>query len=109
MHNPLYIRYGWCPGGRADSRGVRYAWDYLPVIHQRLLTAAPWALYRCTHIGLATSAMAENQRAASAIGLSPDWIADANWALGSAVAGVATIGIGGVYAAVLAGVVLLTF
>jgi branched-subunit amino acid ABC-type transport system permease component len=39
--------------------------------------------------------MAENQRAASAIGLSPDWIADANWALASALAGVATIGTGG--------------
>jgi len=54
--------------------------------------------------------MAENQRAASAIGLSPDWIAAANWALGSAVAGVATILIGGgrVYAEVLAVAVLLT-
>jgi branched-subunit amino acid ABC-type transport system permease component len=30
--------------------------------------------------------VAENQRAASAIGLSPDWIATANWALGSALA-----------------------
>ncbi|MEP6659355.1 MAG: hypothetical protein ABJD24_05505 [Acidimicrobiales bacterium] len=58
--------------------------------------------------GQATSAMAENQRAASAIGLSPDWIADANWALGSALAGVATILIGGVYAAVLGATILLT-
>ncbi len=50
---------------------------------------------RCTHLGPATSAMAETQRAASAIELSPDWIADANWPLGSARAGVATILIGG--------------
>ena len=35
--------------------------------------------------------MAENQRAASAVGLSPDWIATANWALGSALAGAAAI------------------
>ena len=75
------------------------------------MSAAPWAFYRCTHLGLATSAMAENQRAASAIGLSPDRIAAANWALGSALAGVATILIGGgrVHAAVLAVTVLLTF
>ncbi len=63
---------------------------------------------RCTHPGPATSAMAENQRAASAIELSPDWIADASWPLGSALAGVATILIGGVYAAVLGATVVLT-
>ncbi len=41
--------------------------------------------------GIATTAVAENQRAASAVGLSPDWIATVNWALGSALAGVAAI------------------
>ncbi len=56
-----------------------------------VLSAALWAFYRFTHFGMATSAVAENQRAASAIGLSPDWVATVNWALGSALAGVAAI------------------
>ena len=50
--------------------------------------SALWALYRYTQFGIATTAVAENQRAASAVGLSPDWIATVNWALGSALAGV---------------------
>ena len=52
---------------------------------------ALWALYRYTQFGIATTAVAENQRAASAVGLSPDWIATVNWALGSALAGAAAI------------------
>ncbi len=56
-----------------------------------VLSAALWALYRYTHFGIATTAVAENQRAASAVGLSPDWIATVNWALGSALAGAAAI------------------
>lgn len=54
-------------------------------------TAALWALYRYTRFGMATTAVAENQRAASAVGLSPDRIATLNWALGSALAGMASI------------------
>jgi ABC-type branched-subunit amino acid transport system ATPase component/branched-subunit amino acid ABC-type transport system permease component len=56
-----------------------------------VLSAALWAFYRFTHFGMATTAVAENQRAASSIGLSPDWVATVNWALGSALAGVAAI------------------
>src|SRR5215213_2627595 len=55
------------------------------------LTLALWLLYRYTQFGIATTAVAENQRAASAVGLSPDWIATANWSLGSALAGAAAI------------------
>src|SRR5918994_5887508 len=40
-----------------------------------VLSVALWALYRYTKFGIATTAVAENQRAASAVGLSPDWIA----------------------------------
>ena len=50
-----------------------------------------WSVYRYTRFGLSTSAVAENQRAASSLGLSPDWVATANWALGSALAGMAAI------------------
>ena len=55
------------------------------------MSVALWAGYRYTRFGLATSAVAENQRAASSLGLSPDWVATANWALGSALAGMAAI------------------
>lgn len=56
-----------------------------------ILTLGLWALYRYTRFGLATTAVAENQRAASSIGLSPDRLATLNWALGSALAGLAAI------------------
>jgi sulfate-transporting ATPase len=56
-----------------------------------LVTAGLWALYRYTRFGLATSAVAENERAASALGWSPDRIATLNWALGCGLAGLAAI------------------
>jgi ABC-type branched-subunit amino acid transport system ATPase component/branched-subunit amino acid ABC-type transport system permease component len=56
-----------------------------------VFTIALWALYRFTKFGAATTAVAENQRAAAALGWSPDRIAMINWALGSALAGVAAI------------------
>src|SRR4051794_15767842 len=56
-----------------------------------MLTLGLWALYRFTRFGLATAAVAENERAASSIGWSPDRIATINWALGSALAGLAAI------------------
>jgi sulfate-transporting ATPase len=55
------------------------------------LTLGLWALYRFTPFGLATSAVAENERAAASLGWSPDRIATANWVLGSALAGLAAI------------------
>jgi sulfate-transporting ATPase len=55
------------------------------------LSLALWVLYRATNFGMATSAVAENQRAAATVGLSPDWVATTNWALGSALAGLAAI------------------
>lgn len=56
-----------------------------------VLSVGLWALYRFTRFGMATTAVAENQRAAAAVGLSPDWLATINWALGSALAGAAAI------------------
>ena len=50
-----------------------------------------WALYRFTRFGLATSAVAENERAASSLGWSPDRIATLNWALGCGLGGLAAI------------------
>jgi sulfate-transporting ATPase len=55
------------------------------------MSVALWYVYRYTKFGLATSAVAENQRAAASLGKSPDLIATVNWALGSALAGLAGI------------------
>jgi sulfate-transporting ATPase len=55
------------------------------------LTAILWLVYRFTRFGLATTAVAENERAASALGWSPDLIAGANWALGAGLAGLAGV------------------
>src|SRR4051794_38571039 len=54
-------------------------------------TVALWSMYRYSRFGLATSAVAENERAAASLGWSPDSIATANWALGSALSGVAAV------------------
>ena len=40
-----------------------------------VLSAVLWALYRYTKFGMSTTAVAENQRAAATVGLSPDRIA----------------------------------
>ncbi len=50
-----------------------------------------WLLYRSSQFGLATEAVSESERSASAIGLSPNRIALLNWAFGSAIAAVAGI------------------
>ena len=55
------------------------------------LTAVLWLVYRYSRFGLATTAVAENQRAASSLGWSPDAIAGANWALGAGLAGLAGV------------------
>ena len=56
-----------------------------------VLSLGLWALYRYTRFGLATTAAAENQRAAATVGISPDRIAVLNWSLGSGLAGLAAI------------------
>jgi len=56
-----------------------------------VLTIALWAFTRYTRIGLAISASAENERAASALGWSPNLLATVTWAIGGATAGFAGI------------------
>jgi sulfate-transporting ATPase len=79
-------------------RKVLHFWDITVPIDRFILVgiaavlgAGLWVLYRYTRFGMATSAVAENERAAASVGLSPDWLATANWALGSALAGLAAI------------------
>ncbi|HEX5585907.1 MAG TPA: branched-chain amino acid ABC transporter permease, partial [Acidimicrobiia bacterium] len=47
-----------------------------------VLTIGLWAMSRYALFGLATSAVAESERSASALGWSPDFVAGSNWALG---------------------------
>jgi ABC-type branched-subunit amino acid transport system ATPase component/ABC-type branched-subunit amino acid transport system permease subunit len=55
------------------------------------VTAVLVAVERATRFGLATTAVCENQTVAAGMGWSPDVIATANWALGSAVSALAII------------------
>jgi sulfate-transporting ATPase len=50
-----------------------------------------WSLYKFTAFGRATSAAAENQRSAAALGWSPERLAVGNWALGCGLGGLAAI------------------
>ena len=74
-------------------------WDSIAFSEDRLyllgiaaaLTLALWAVTRFTTLGLVPSAVAENQRAAAALGWSPDLVATATWTLGAVLAAVAGI------------------
>jgi ABC-type branched-subunit amino acid transport system ATPase component/branched-subunit amino acid ABC-type transport system permease component len=56
-----------------------------------VLTVVLWAVYKFTLFGVATTAVAENPRAAAALAVSPNVIAAANWAIGAALGGLAAI------------------
>ncbi|MDO8363358.1 MAG: branched-chain amino acid ABC transporter permease/ATP-binding protein [Actinomycetota bacterium] len=56
-----------------------------------LITAILWAIYHYTTFGVATSAVAENPRAAASLAVSPDLIAAINWSVGGALGGLAVI------------------
>lgn len=53
------------------------------------VTAILWAFTKYTRLGLASQAVAENRRAASSLGWSPDLVATINWAFGGALAALA--------------------
>ncbi|MFG1785443.1 ATP-binding cassette domain-containing protein [Rhodococcus oryzae] len=76
-----------------------YHWGGIVVQQDRLIllgiavasTAALWALTRFTRVGLAITAAAEHERAAAALGWSPQRLAALTWTLGGALAGAAGI------------------
>ncbi len=55
------------------------------------LTAGLWVIYKYTAFGVATSAVAENPRAAAALAISPNKIAAINWGIGSALGALAAV------------------
>jgi len=97
----VVIRYGsqprqvdsWLPTNRL------ILWGDVAITADRLIllaivsasAAILWRLYRSSQFGLATEAVSESERSASAIGLSPNRVATWNWALGSAIACIAGI------------------
>ncbi len=97
----VVIRYGsqahqvdsWLPTNRITL------WSDVGITVDRLIllaigcvsAALLWMLYRSSQFGLATEAVSENERSAAAVGVSPNYVAVINWALGSAVACVAGI------------------
>jgi ABC-type branched-subunit amino acid transport system ATPase component/branched-subunit amino acid ABC-type transport system permease component len=97
----VVIRYGsnpqqvdsWLPTDRVTL------WGDVSITVDRLILLAIgsasafllWLLYRSSQFGLATEAVSESERSASAIGLSPNKIAVLNWSLGSGIAAVAGI------------------
>ena len=97
----VIIRYGsnphqvesWLPTNRVTLWGdVGITVDRLILLGIGSASACGlWLLYRSSQFGLATEAVSESERSASAIGLSPNKIAVMNWALGSAIAAVAGI------------------
>jgi len=94
------IRYGVVPrtvGGFLPERpvtvlGGTFSSDRLWLLAIAVLvTFLLWAVGRWTRFGLAVQAVAENRRAAAALGWSPDKVAAVNWALGGGLAGLAGI------------------
>lgn len=55
------------------------------------VTIALFLFYRYTRFGLGTTAVAENEVVAASLGWSPNRVAVVNWAIGSALAGVAAV------------------
>jgi sulfate-transporting ATPase len=90
--NPRQIE-SWLPTSRVTLwSDVSITWDRLILLGIGCVSAfGLWLLYRSTQFGLATEAVSESERSASAIGLSPNRIALQNWALGSALAAAAGI------------------
>ncbi len=101
IQSAVVIRYGsnphqvksWLPTNRVTLwAGVSTTADRFILLGIAVASSILlWLLYRNSQFGLATEAVSESERSASAIGISPNKIALLNWALGSAIATVAGI------------------
>ena len=88
-HN--YTLHGWFGFSGAMGRVVVQEDRLILLGIAIVLTFALWAFTRFTTIGLAISASAENERAVSSLGWSPNFLATVTWAIGGATAGFAGI------------------
>ena len=77
---------------RLFSDEIRLGVDRLYILGICVVVCALlFAVSRWTPIGRVTTAVSENQLAASSLGYSPDFVAAVNWAMGSVLAGLAGI------------------
>lgn len=88
-----YFAKSWLPSRQLTiAVGIHVTEDRLWLLGiAAVITAGLWWVYGRTSFGLTASAVAENQRAAAALGKSPGKVAMINWAAGSALAGLAGI------------------
>ena len=83
---------GLLPTGPMKVFGAAVGKDRMIILAMVLvITAVLWAVYHYTTFGVATSAVAENPRAAASLAVSPDMIAAVNWSVGGALGGLAVI------------------
>jgi sulfate-transporting ATPase len=80
------------PTGPMDVFGATVGKDRMMILLMVLvITTVLWAVYRFTTFGVATTAVAENPRAAAALAVSPNMVAAVNWSVGGALGGLAVI------------------
>lgn len=80
------------PHGNLKIGPVQIGADRLIILAFTIVLSAALALfYRRSRFGLATSAVAENQRSASALGISPRFVSLVNWSVGAMLAALAAI------------------
>lgn len=80
------------PGGAFQIGSIAFPKSNLAIlIIVIVITAILYMVYKHTRFGLATSAVTENRLLASSLKINPDFIAAANWALGSMLAAIAGI------------------
>jgi sulfate-transporting ATPase len=83
---------GFLPAGTLSLFGARIGVDRVVILGLSVVLSIGLSLaYRRTRFGLATTGVAENERVTAALGWSPTRIAATNWALGSALSGLAGI------------------
>jgi sulfate-transporting ATPase len=80
------------PGGKVGLAGQQIGVDvFVRLGVVAVIAAALWAAFRFTTLGLATTAVTENPRAAATFGWSPDAVAGTAWVVGSALAGLCAV------------------
>lgn len=84
---PPVLPTGQVPLGVGTAPADRFYFLALTI----LVTIGLALIFRCTRLGLATRAAAENERGAVLLGLAPDRLAAGNWVMSSVVAGAAGI------------------
>lgn len=92
---PTYLRRG-TPQQIEFPGDIRINSEQLAVIVIVVaFTVGLWALFRFTRFGLATRAAAENEKGATLLGFSPDFLAGMNWMLSTVISGLLGILVAG--------------